>query len=240
MAKFQSTAGPKTGCTPPCRPTCPCRPAGGFNPQPARRPAAPWEDFQFDPLFSVSIHSRPEDRLHRGGRAGRDPASTRFNPQPARRPAAPAGRPCGTIAAPCFNPQPARRPAAPWRGASSSNTSCVFQSTAGPKTGCTVRAPCCVRAATEVSIHSRPEDRLHRRVDRAGVQDDRVSIHSRPEDRLHRLDEGDLPGDAWVSIHSRPEDRLHHGHIVEGGFVGVVSIHSRPEDRLHPVRRGCA
>ena len=171
---FQSTAGPKTGCTPSCstrsialscfNPQPARRPAAPgsvphvrtatdrFNPQPARRPAAPCCRSSVRPYARVSIHSRPEDRLHPGtsthcdslcafqSTAGPKTGCTRgmpiiplasrgFNPQPARRPAAPRSISTRAGRASCFNPQPARRPAAP-RG---SSTACRGRKSFNPQ-----------------------------------------------------------------------------------------------------------
>ena len=112
LDEFQSTAGPKTGCTPPGRRLARAT-ATRFNPQPARRPAAPIGPHRAPIVLAVSIHSRPEDRLHRGRISHLRLTPSSFNPQPARRPAAPVGRPSRRASPGCFNPQPARRPAAP-------------------------------------------------------------------------------------------------------------------------------
>ena len=253
---FQSTAGPKTGCT----------------------VVAP-EKVLFE-VF-VSIHSRPEDRLHREPRQRTGPAANCFNPQPARRPAAPRVVTTTGPRADGFNPQPARRPAAPlcfgkklmssstFQSTAGPKTGCTpldsvthagtttFQSTAGPKTGCTEETVPDAVALLAVSIHSRPEDRLHLRFAWRVRGVSGVSIHSRPEDRLHR---SPVAGRSRHRSRFNPQparrpaapvQRRHRVHPAAGfnpqparrpaapgdqrlqPHRSRVSIHSRPEDRLH-------
>ena len=84
-----------------------------------------------------------------------------FNPHPARRP----GCSSAGSAAPCpsrtrFNPHPARRPGAPAGGANGQTLFWEFQSSPGPKAGC---SPAAVRqrdARVHVSILTRPEGRV--------------------------------------------------------------------------------
>ena len=110
--------------------------APGFNPRPARRPAAPRWHMPHGHEGHVSIHGRPGDRPLRalgveprrshgfqstaGPETGRSatrrfrPAGPAcFNPRPARRPAAPGHDRAGVQGDQGFNPRPARRPAAP-------------------------------------------------------------------------------------------------------------------------------
>ena len=180
-----------------------------------------------------------------------------------------------------FNPQPPRRTAAtahpviPRKAGQQK-----FQSSAAPKNGCNICSrpgrpetgcfnpqPPRRTAATgvvatfrrlhEVSILSRPEERLQPRPTRSARPPRCVSILSRPEERLQRaLGVGVRVGFA-VSILSRPEERLQRTgtapscpvssfnpqpprrtaatvHPAPVGAFDAVSILSRPEERLQP------
>ncbi len=110
-------------------------------------------------------------------------------------------------------------------------TTAVFQSTAGPMTGCNTPSRPDTMESDLVSIHSRPHDRLqHGRSDRSPVGDAFQSTAG-PMTGCNRFEQGVLVFDYGVSIHSRPHDRLQRGDSW-GYYSPDVSIHSRPHDRL--------
>ena len=182
---------------------------------------------------SVSIHTRPEDRVKQDFAFRFAPASACFNPHPARRPGEThivfrAGR-TGC----CFNPHPARRP------------------------GETAEREAVKVEKGSVSIHTRPEDRVKpkwaRRLrwfkgcfnphparrpgeTRYGRLRTRrrasVSIHTRPEDRVKRKMRDLRDFGNRVSIHTRPEDRVKLRGRTDNASLSTVSIHTRPEDRV--------
>ncbi len=134
----------------------------------------------------VSIHSRPHDRLQprqRRKRLTRRTVSIHSRPHDRLQPKA-------------------------WRRG---GIDVVFQSTAGPMTGCNKAIAAEARVRLMVSIHSRPHDRLQQGHPR------RADIECR------------------VSIHSRPHDRLQPGAPCQHVLALAVSIHSRPHDRLQPM-----
>ncbi len=204
---LQSPAGPKAGyysAPRPCLPitvrvSIPSRPesrllrpeqramrAGrgyGFNPQPARKPAA----------------TRPTRARRRSGRG--------FNPQPARKPAATPDDEEGRAGVDVSIPsRPESRLLLSLRDSTLPATR--FQSPVGPKAGCYAQTLVNQPADDEVSIPSRPESRLlldrtrHRRIAM------RVSIPSRPESRLLHVQPHLRQRGHAVSIPSRPESRL--------------------------------
>ena len=133
-ARFQSTAGPKTGCnmcghasqTPLRFVSIHSRSEDRLQRGWPRRSAA---------ARIVSIHSRPEDRLQRWCPAQAAGLRAGFNPQPARRPAATrCPPPGGAVLRVSIHSRPEDRlQLLTW---THNGGPIGFQSTAGPKTGC--------------------------------------------------------------------------------------------------------
>jgi len=84
----------------------------------------------------------------------------------------------------------------------------MFQSTAGPLTDCNYPAGGMPQDKQNVSIHSRPVDRLQQPIFNLEHIAFMVSNHSRPVDRLQLTREFIEFCQSPVSIHSRPVDRL--------------------------------
>ena len=66
-----------------------------------------------------------------------------------------------------------------------------------------------------------------------------VSIHTRPEERVIRQGCPSLASPGEVSIHTRPEERVIRHPIRHGQPIPGVSIHTRPEERVIPVSGQC-
>ena len=134
-----------------------------------------------------------------------------------------------------FNPHPARRPGATADRGRWADADAMFQSSPGPKTGCNAAIAPRDAPIRDVSILTRPEDRVRRRrLTTRSRSACLVSILTRPEAgcdaasrqlRVCRAD-GFNPHPA----RSRVQRRRAHGVVRRS----MVSILTRPEDRVRP------
>ena len=228
--EFQSSPDPKAGCGLPSRVSpvvLPC-----FNPHPTRRPDAALCVAGLHPAHGVSILTRPEGRMRRGGRghpglAGAVSILTRPEGRMRRVSGLPADavahvsiltRPEGRMRPPRrrgppsgrgFNPHPTRRPDAAGSAVTAGYSVTRFQSSPDPKAGCGRRggSPTTARPG---SFQSSPDPKAGcgRARGRICYCEYSVSILTRPEGRMRLGQPGPENARFRVSILTRPEGRM--------------------------------
>ena len=148
-----------------------------FNPHPARGSGATRAELALQLRARVSILTRPEGRVQRGGILGRTGSGVRFNPHPARgsgatASSAQANRPDHAVS---ILTRPEGRVQPSWsRQRVGLGT---FQSSPGPRVGCNQRVGLGTTSWSRVSILTRPEGRVQ---PPAGLGSESVSARFNP------------------------------------------------------------